>query len=288
MSRVLQVSNRVLCMVNSFVLAGLLNRTLIASFQTHQQEHTSMDRHVFLDIEHLRSCYGENAIITAKEYKAKYGEAPVVDAVMCWGKFYGGCMVRLKRFRQVYTDMRVADAAKLEIEHLHGGSNARALFMDAFAGVQAKTLLISNVFYAKITEKTRGKEWEFVYNMGILPFLSLATCRNQVVPQPNSAIVKSAQLLIQSKPELETGHYLAVHMRRGDFKARLKALQPVSQSAEHVKRVSLEGGFSTVVLLTDGTPSEVCAPCSIFLTCLTRLMFRLFTFMIVLEGKGDM
>ena len=61
-----QVSNRITCMVNTFVLAGLLKLTLIASFQTHQQEHTDMDRHVFLDVDHLRSCYGENAIITAK------------------------------------------------------------------------------------------------------------------------------------------------------------------------------------------------------------------------------
>ena len=255
-----------MCMVNSFVLAGLLNRTLIASFQTHQQEHTGMDRHVFLDIEHLRSCYGESAIITAREYKAKYGEAPVVDAVMCWGKFFGGCTVKIKRLTKMYTDIRFAHAAKLEMEHLRSGGNARALFMDAFARVQAKTLLISNVFYAKITEKAREKEWEFVYNMGIMPFPSLATCRNQVVPQPNSAIVKSAHLLIQSKPELKTGHYLAMHMRRGDFKTKFKALQSVSQTAKYVQRVSNEGGFSTVVLLTDGTPAEVCARYSISLT----------------------
>ena len=109
-----QASNRVMCMVNSFVLAGLLNRTLIASFQTHQQEHTGMDRHVFLDIEHLRSCYGENAIITAREYKAKYGEAPVVDAVMCWGFFRDACKVNMKNFDKMYSDMGIGDHVRLE------------------------------------------------------------------------------------------------------------------------------------------------------------------------------
>ena len=160
----------------------------------------------------------------------------------------------------MYTDMQVTNAAKLEMKHLHSGGNARALFMDAFASIQAKTLLISNVFYARITEKERVEKWDFVYEMGILPFPVLAMCRNHFVPQPNSAIVRSAEMLIEPEPELKSGHYLAVHMRRGDFVAKYKSLHPIARTTEYVKRVSLEGGFSTMVLLTDGTPARVCVP----------------------------
>ena len=187
----------------------------------------------------------------------KYGKPLVVDAVMCWGSFPGACNVNMKKFEKVYTDMGMGHDVKLEREGMHRGFNTRTAFMSAFGGVEAKTLLISNAFYALVNSVERKEEWAWVYKKGVLPFPQLATCQSSIVPQPNSAIMRSAQLLIQSKPELRAREYLAVHMRRGDFKSKFPYLRPVAQIAAHVKRVAQEWGVSTVVLLTDGSTYEV-------------------------------
>ena len=163
----------------------------------------------------------------------------------------------MKKFEKVYTDMGFGAHVRLERERMHRGFNTRATFLRAFGGVRAKTLIISNAFYALIDSVEKKKEWAWVYKKGVLPFPRLATCPSNIVPQPNSAITRSAELLLQSKPELRARQFVAVHMRRGDFKSKFPDLRPVVGIAAYVKRVSIEWGLSTVVLLSDGSPVEV-------------------------------
>ncbi|CAI5521344.1 unnamed protein product, partial [Closterium sp. Naga37s-1] len=65
-----QVSNRIRCIRNYLIVAGVLNRTLVAPFRP-SEVNGSYDRHVFFDLTHMRRCYGPRTVITLDELLAE-------------------------------------------------------------------------------------------------------------------------------------------------------------------------------------------------------------------------
>ncbi|CAI7853375.1 unnamed protein product [Closterium sp. NIES-54] len=84
-----QISNRVLCIKNHLLLAGLLSRTLIVPFH-HSEVVRNYNMHVALDVEHLRRCFGK-VVFTTAEYRRKYVKPINVTEVVCWHGPKGAC-----------------------------------------------------------------------------------------------------------------------------------------------------------------------------------------------------
>ncbi|CAI5471203.1 unnamed protein product [Closterium sp. Yama58-4] len=85
-----QVTNRLLCLRNHMLLAGLLNRTLIIPF--HRSETIlNYDLHLVLDLAYLRSCIGPTVFTTA-EFRRKFRQPVQVSQVVCWHGPPGACV----------------------------------------------------------------------------------------------------------------------------------------------------------------------------------------------------
>ncbi|GJP34812.1 hypothetical protein CLOM_g19232 [Closterium sp. NIES-68] len=65
-----QVSNRIRCIRNYLIMAGVLNRTLVAPFRP-SDVNRGYDRRVFFDLNHTRRCYGPRTVITLDELLAE-------------------------------------------------------------------------------------------------------------------------------------------------------------------------------------------------------------------------
>ncbi|CAI5494565.1 unnamed protein product, partial [Closterium sp. Naga37s-1] len=84
-----QITNRLLCLRNHMLLAGLLNRTLIIPF--HRSETIlNYDLHLVLDLAYLRSCIGPTVFTTA-EFRRKFRRPVQVSQVVCWHGPPGAC-----------------------------------------------------------------------------------------------------------------------------------------------------------------------------------------------------
>ncbi|GJP39314.1 hypothetical protein CLOM_g23697 [Closterium sp. NIES-68] len=84
-----QITNRLLCLRNHMLLAGLLNRTLIVPF--HRSETIfNYDLHLVVDLEYLRACLGPTVFSTA-EFRRKFRRPIQVSQVVCWHGPPGAC-----------------------------------------------------------------------------------------------------------------------------------------------------------------------------------------------------
>ncbi|CAI5962333.1 unnamed protein product, partial [Closterium sp. NIES-64] len=84
-----QITNRLLCLRNHMLLAGLLNRTLLIPF--HRSETIlDYDLHLVLDLAYLRSCIGPTVFTTA-EFRRKFRRPVQVSQVVCWHGPPGAC-----------------------------------------------------------------------------------------------------------------------------------------------------------------------------------------------------
>ncbi|CAI5957784.1 unnamed protein product, partial [Closterium sp. NIES-65] len=84
-----QITNRLLCLRNHMLLAGLLNRTLLIPF--HRSETIlNYDLHLVLDLAYLRSCIGPTVFTTA-EFRRKFRRPVQVSQVVCWHGPPGAC-----------------------------------------------------------------------------------------------------------------------------------------------------------------------------------------------------
>lgn len=81
----LQVSNRLPCIQNHLVFAGLLNRSLVVDTLVLGPTIHHYNWTVLVDIDHVRKCFGEKAIVTTAEWSAAHqGRKMPIDALLCW------------------------------------------------------------------------------------------------------------------------------------------------------------------------------------------------------------
>eukprot|EP00850_Spirogloea_muscicola_P017642 SM000154S01377 [mRNA] locus=s154:63240:66551:+ [translate_table: standard] len=85
-------SNQQICMENYLLMAGLLNRTLVVSRHTFKREKRyDWDWEYFFDLDSAQRCFGNNTVISLREYKKRYprpDDKAVINEIVCWKKKY--------------------------------------------------------------------------------------------------------------------------------------------------------------------------------------------------------
>eukprot|EP00271_Cylindrocystis_brebissonii_P006654 TRINITY_DN19415_c0_g1_i2.p1 TRINITY_DN19415_c0_g1~~TRINITY_DN19415_c0_g1_i2.p1 ORF type:complete len:500 (-),score=48.29 TRINITY_DN19415_c0_g1_i2:158-1657(-) len=257
-----RVSNRVRCFTHAATIAGLLNRTLLVNTNSSQVT-LHYQRDIMFDLEHFRSCLGNDTIMTFHEYRKKYGIDPVVDEVLCFPPFsvcpdtpegrkglteHGTHPPELGSQWSQTRSIKRAPFEKVEISWLHSFDR----------NATGRVLFVGEMYHMDV----RGdREHRRLYNGGQeafaggdVPFLRGKSCPRGLVLQPHPTIFRAAEAFVEEV--LGGGPFMAVHLRRGDVIGRVGAKLLYEVVACYQKH-AVENGLNTMFLATDATPTAV-------------------------------
>lgn len=80
------MSNRVICIRNHIILAGLLNRTLVVDTLQPGYTKRRYSWPILFDTQHLNACFGPRSVVTTAEYQRRHGRQKklTIDKLLCW------------------------------------------------------------------------------------------------------------------------------------------------------------------------------------------------------------
>lgn len=204
-----RVSNRVLCFLNAIKVASVLNRTLLITMDPRYLLH-HYDRHLMMDIDHVRLCYGNNTIMTVQEYRDVYKTNVVIDQVLCAGR--PSCPDRMN-FSQpessfgYWDGIRFSESAKNpQLPEREQGVFTKEEILSHFGNASGRVVFMGEFFYISLKTKD-GYD---------VPIKRSDKCHSNVAVVPDHSILESGKEFV--KDVFQGEEFLGIHLRREDFK----------------------------------------------------------------------
>ncbi|GJP43366.1 hypothetical protein CLOM_g2839 [Closterium sp. NIES-68] len=292
-----QISNRVLCIKNHLLLAGLLSRTLIVPFH-HSEVVRNYNMHVALDVEHLRRCFGK-VVFTTAEYRRKFVKPINVTEVVCWHGPKGACR---EEDKELLLNCPAPETMSTPASVLVGGDGeallkigkpgfvfntrvriTRTLFRGQLTQISGnhtalaaclpmaatKTQVLeaygsnpSRVLVVGDLVNVQFAEWPEAEAALDLPFKRSDKCPTALLIKPAGAMFLAAELFVREAFQGEP--FIGMHWRRGDFKAycfwhgpKNACYFPVQQVAYWVYRKTRELAINNLFLATNAKHAEL-------------------------------
>eukprot|EP00850_Spirogloea_muscicola_P006983 SM000034S12737 [mRNA] locus=s34:427321:429919:- [translate_table: standard] len=243
-------SNQQICMENYLLMAGLLNRTLVVSRHTFKREKRyDWDWEYFFDLDNAQRCFGNNTVISLREYKKRYprpDDKAVIDETVCWKKKY--CVELPETTKQDRPD--IIWPKKATYEGFPGRSYIWTI-MDVLPKFTGKLITFGDIY----GEYLHGAP--FAYNKPFGPIR-----RNCSLPfLPHSSITSAAEGFVKT---FAGANFVALHLRRGDkYKYwrqciyPLECFWPVSDVAYCLLKVCDKANASLVFVANNGHELEM-------------------------------
>lgn len=197
-----QLHNQLLCMDKHFLLAALLNRTLIippGSFARGELFGWAWD--LSIDRAHANACLGRGAILSLDEARARLGTRTVaVNNISCVVTSRTFCNPAAWNVDGLALTLPPGEPTVRSEERM-----TAARFLELFGGDDSKVVALEDQFVVKITD------------VPYRPYFPLDTsgCGGQPYLRAHPVIRAAADGFVRTV--LGGGNFLAMHFRRGDF-----------------------------------------------------------------------
>lgn len=239
-----QASNRLRCVQNHILMAGLLHRTLVIDDTQLDSTNHHYNLTLLVNVRQIKDCFGPRTITTTGEFMSQnQGQKLQADAFLCWSK---ACAVNWAHWKHA-----IGVPAISKVLRPRDVPSFTKYFVETYSNVGA--IMVGDLVSRSASIPGGNASFEDV------PFLRRPRCLNNATILPHPEIMRLGEEFVR-----ETfggpSSYIALHLRGGDIWKKCKtvpaACVSIGEAASCLVQEASVTGISKFLICTNKSGAE--------------------------------